>query len=422
MVQLSIGVPKEIKDADGRMYLDLVRPKIWANDEVDALFIDEYNRAEKKVRNAVMELIQFKSINGQKFKNLKIVWAAINPEDDESNEYDVEPLDPAQKDRFHIKVEIPYQCSLEYFTDKFDKHTAQTAIAWWTDLPAEIKNKVSPRRLDYALEIHQLGGDLKYVLPEESNIKLLVGQLKSSPVEDTLTKFQQKQDKEGARKWLAIENNFNQAINSIMKRANKAAFFIPLMPEEKIAMMIASNETAKDVSIRLSATSPEMKNIINNIIENGQNQALVDELKAKTVVVIPPTNVVSDIIVNPKAEKFTAKLTTNNDYANDLKLVEGKPFSNTFERFAVMNTLQEKMPGSVDKNESFRTLTLLDMFVNRSRSGTVRVAVMLIPMANHCIEHAILNGVEVDELMQKFGDLMKYLVGCPNGYLKYKNA
>ena len=44
--------------------------------------MDEFSRAHKKVRNAVMELIQFKSINGRKFKNLKIVWAAINPDDD----------------------------------------------------------------------------------------------------------------------------------------------------------------------------------------------------------------------------------------------------------------------------------------------------------------------------------------------------
>lgn len=28
-----------------------------------------------------MELIQFKSINGKKFNNLKVIWAAINPDD-----------------------------------------------------------------------------------------------------------------------------------------------------------------------------------------------------------------------------------------------------------------------------------------------------------------------------------------------------
>ena len=62
-------------DDNGNSYLDLVRPQEFQDDEVEAIFMDEFSR-HKKVRNAVMELIQFKSINGRKFKNLKIVWAA----------------------------------------------------------------------------------------------------------------------------------------------------------------------------------------------------------------------------------------------------------------------------------------------------------------------------------------------------------
>ena len=44
--------------------------------ERNGIFMDEYNRTNPKVRNALMELIQFKSINGRKFPNLKVVWAA----------------------------------------------------------------------------------------------------------------------------------------------------------------------------------------------------------------------------------------------------------------------------------------------------------------------------------------------------------
>jgi len=116
-----IGVPKEQKDENGNVYLDLVRPKHFQNDEVEAIFIDELNRSHKKVRNAVLELIQFKSINGKKFPHLRIVWAAINPdnedEEEEGNElkYDVEKLDPAIVDRFHIKVDVPYKPDASYF-------------------------------------------------------------------------------------------------------------------------------------------------------------------------------------------------------------------------------------------------------------------------------------------------------------------
>ena len=72
-----IGVPKEKTDDNGNSYLDLVRPQEFQDDEVEAIFMDEFSSfTHKKVRNAVMELIQFKSINGRKFKNLKIVWAS----------------------------------------------------------------------------------------------------------------------------------------------------------------------------------------------------------------------------------------------------------------------------------------------------------------------------------------------------------
>jgi len=97
-----VGVPKEKQDDNGKSYLDLVRPKAFQDDSVEAIFLDEYNRSPKKVRNAVMELIQFKSINGKKFNNLKVIWAAVNPSEEDDTNYDIEEIDPAQLDRFEI--------------------------------------------------------------------------------------------------------------------------------------------------------------------------------------------------------------------------------------------------------------------------------------------------------------------------------
>ena len=70
----------------------MVRPQEFQDDEVEAIFMDEFQKTQK-VRNAVMELIQFKSINGRKFKNLKIVDAG--KDDEEFNYRDA--LDPAQR-------------------------------------------------------------------------------------------------------------------------------------------------------------------------------------------------------------------------------------------------------------------------------------------------------------------------------------
>src|SRR5574339_183824 len=43
-----VGIPKEVKDENGNSYLDLIRPRQFQNDEVEALFFDEFNRAPKK--------------------------------------------------------------------------------------------------------------------------------------------------------------------------------------------------------------------------------------------------------------------------------------------------------------------------------------------------------------------------------------
>jgi len=120
-----VGVPYKKVNKDGSECLDLVRPAALANGLVQAIFFDEFNRSPKKVRNAVMELMQFKSINGFKFPNLKAVWAAINPDDDDT--YDVEKIDPAQKDRFHVIKEIDYKCDQSFFISRFGSDCGSAA-------------------------------------------------------------------------------------------------------------------------------------------------------------------------------------------------------------------------------------------------------------------------------------------------------
>ena len=146
-----IGIPKEV-EYNGKKCIEIIPPKAFFNEgKIEAIFIDELNRSPSKIRNAILELCQFKSINGRKFPNLKVVWAAINP-DDEENTYDVERLDPAHKDRFHAnQIIVPYACDIEYFTKKYGTDIASASINWWNELPDNVKKQVSPRRLDYAL-------------------------------------------------------------------------------------------------------------------------------------------------------------------------------------------------------------------------------------------------------------------------------
>lgn len=234
-----IGVPKE-KTENGVSYLDLVRPKAFADDDVEMIFLDELSRAHKKVVNAVFELIQFKSINGRKFNNLKLVWAAINPYDDDHT-YDVERLDPALLDRFHVHIEVPNQLNRDYFNAKFEK--AKIAMEWWEALPEEQKKLVSPRRLDYALQVYQQNGDLSHVLHASTNVNKLKTMLGNNiSYNGSLMDLLKKGDLKLAKSFISNENNYEGCIKDILKSDELTTMFIPLLTQEKFNKLSTNND------------------------------------------------------------------------------------------------------------------------------------------------------------------------------------
>lgn len=180
-----IGVPKTITGSSGEDELVLVKPREFANDEVEALFFDEFNRAPDKVINAVMELIQFRSINGKKFDNLKVVWVAINPYDEDGT-YSVSKIDAAVRDRFHVQIKVPLELDVGYLTSTFGD-IARPFIKWWNELPTELKMEISPRRVDYAIQAHLASCDLSDILPAHSNIKKLIQYIQSAKKNEDLS-------------------------------------------------------------------------------------------------------------------------------------------------------------------------------------------------------------------------------------------
>lgn len=160
-----VGIPKtiEVTDYNGKQVqaVDLIPPADLVINKYDAIFIDELNRAPPKVLNALMEVLQFKSINGKPVP-FKFIWAAINPFE-ENDDYQVEPLDPAFKDRFQIQIKMPYKLDNAYLKDKFGAISAPF-IEWWNEQPEAVQFQISPRRLHDAIDFHRKGGDFKDML------------------------------------------------------------------------------------------------------------------------------------------------------------------------------------------------------------------------------------------------------------------
>lgn len=255
-----VGVPKEMKNEEtGETYITMVRPENFENGKVQAIFMDELNRSKDKVRNAVMELIQFKSINGTPFPNLKIVWAAINPEDDDENDlsYDVERLDPAQIDRFQIILDIPYKASKEYFSKRYGE-SGIGAVEWWNELTKEQNLLVSPRRLEYAIEQFQNGGDLRDVLPHKQlNLTQLRERLSSGSITVKLKKLFDNNDDKACKKEFSNINFVTDALNTIKKNKEYIDRFLGFIPKDIISKTITEND-CEDAKVLISNAKEEV--------------------------------------------------------------------------------------------------------------------------------------------------------------------
>lgn len=153
-----IGIPVPDQENEKVKYL-----RLQEINEAEVMFFDELNRSHKRVTNAVLEIIQFHSLNGDKLKNLKFCWAAVNPWDKDG--YQTEELDVAVQGRFHYHIPVPYNISYSYFENKFDDEVAKIAYDWWWDLSDELRDRFQPRNLDYMVEAIINGEPFEYCSP-----------------------------------------------------------------------------------------------------------------------------------------------------------------------------------------------------------------------------------------------------------------
>jgi|TARA_B110000495_G_C23000958_1_gene590730 hypothetical protein len=382
-----IGVPKEKTDENGNSYLDLVRPKEFQDDEVEAIFMDEFSRAHKKVRNAVMELIQFKSINGRKFKNLKIVWAAINPEDDDDFNYDVDALDPAQEDRFHVHVEVPYKPDVSWFRNEFGTELANSAVSWWNELPPKVQNHVSPRRLEYALTVYGAKGNLRHVLPGSSNVSKLMRVLTSGPIEDKLVALASRKKLVDARDFIKVENNYRDGLPYIIKSKKLRDFFVPLFGNEKLSNLMATeNEVYKLAVDKIENKDTKFTEIAREIVTANQNKKLSKQLTKDLHHILNVTDM-SELKVAPQSVVGN----TASDDATFKRIIKGlqaRPATTTAHRKDLMSDLVGNIPDrGLKKQTALHAIHIIDSVAERSHSYTI-ASPEIVGAVNNCI-HAV---------------------------------
>jgi hypothetical protein len=144
--------------------LKMVRPR--EVDDAELIFFDELNRAADAVQNAVLEIIQFRSINGERLPHVRACWAAINPPD---GDYKVSDLDPALIDRFDAFVDIQPKPNVNYMAQTLPKPIAQALYSWWGEHNQSrrgMEHFISPRRLMKMGQVYMATSDFRPALPK----------------------------------------------------------------------------------------------------------------------------------------------------------------------------------------------------------------------------------------------------------------
>ena len=283
-----VGVPdKEVDPETGETYLNMVMPKDFATDNVEAIFIDELNRAKDKTRNALLELILTKSINGKKFNNLKVIWAAIN----EGEEYDVERLDKALSDRFQAKIIIPFKPSLDYFIKKYGNR-GKLSVLWWNNLPKEKQKLISPRKLDYIVEMFNKNLNIDYSFPSEFKsveIKKFRRDLSSDDYFNLALKTFERKEKNNSKDLLnkpdffnnvfGIQDNFLLAIPKSTKIEDWLSYWVPMFSDEQIILSISNIPDINRYVLNEGNLVNFKKPLINYYLINEGNDAISRQIE-----------------------------------------------------------------------------------------------------------------------------------------------
>jgi MoxR-like ATPase len=243
-----MGLPyTEFDKALGITVTKHARPNLLPIDGAGILFIDEPNRCNRDMRQALLTLIEDRQVNGHPLGKDWIIVMAMNPSDSDEVAYEVQEFDSALEDRItKIEFKGDYEEFKNYMIKLYtDKHPV---IRWLINQPDVVdytgKLRTSPRSIEYLIKA--IGADNGIISPDNeitySTVASEIGihaasvfqKFLSSPefirAEDVLNKFEsvveglKQLDKEGRTD---IINDINKGLISLLvtlKKANDAQY------------------------------------------------------------------------------------------------------------------------------------------------------------------------------------------------------
>jgi len=358
-----IGIPTKGNSGD----MEFIRPT-QINSDLEAIFIDEYNRSPKEVRNAIMELVQFKTMNGMKFPNLKFVWAAINPPSSDDNEndidYDVEEIDAAQLDRFQAIVKVPTKPCLKWFKKKYGE-SGTTAVNWWSKQANGAKKEISPRRLDYALDAFKKQLPISNILPKCSNIKQLTLDLNTDPAEKSWIAFVNDPNPQTAQDFFSYKDL--DKMKKIFQIPELTQYTVDCPEDLVISEYFKNKNYQKSFNVMVLCKSSKFNNIYESIKKTNP--------KAKEVKLFEKVRAVASVVSDVwKVEGGESKF-VNADISGLTKTLR-KRYFNTYDRNKIMDIFRTNKTKSVipyDQKLELLLKSFKGMQTSTARSNQARI-------------------------------------------------
>lgn len=223
---------------------------------------------------------------------------------------------------------------------------------------------------------------------------------------------------------MAVENNYAAAESFILKRRDRVEFFLPLMPNEKVSTLFATNDMAFD-AVMENIEKANFKQIVLDILQANTNKLRVNRIKKEVKKNDKLGNILG--LNGPKLEQFCLGITPEpswwskkadeKDYDIYLTAWEDffkskKHYNTTQDRRGIYNRLHEDFPEKLNSKQALRTLGVLDTIAKNSQAGTLLKMKDFMGIVNHCMrtiavqENKVYHEI-VKEHRKSFHDLLK---------------